>query len=145
MNASFRKLIIFILFLCFLSVFYFSWLPSPNLEQETYLPSWLRNWSNYYYNLRTAVPFVAIGFLLELGRQKNNLIGRNRSIQKLFIQNTAISSAVVCIAEGGQFLIQYRCPDLMDIFFGILGSGIGSLGYYFIRYLINTKNRVNAE
>jgi glycopeptide antibiotics resistance protein len=124
---------------CISAFFYFSWLPSPDLETETYLPSWLWDWSNYYYNLRTAVPFVALGFLLEMASRIKDPISPFSKSRPLFIQNISISAVVVCIAEGGQFLIQNRIPHFMDIFFGILGSGIGSLGFYVLQLLTKFK------
>jgi glycopeptide antibiotics resistance protein len=130
---------------CISAVFYFSWLPSPDLGTETYLPSWLRDWSNYYYNLRTAVPFIAIGFLLEMASRIKNPFAHFERNRQLFIQNISISAVVVCIAEGGQFLIQNRSPDGMDVFFGILGSGIGSLGYYVLQLLTKFKRIQNEE
>jgi hypothetical protein len=36
---------------------------TPN--SSPYFPLWLRDWSNEYFNLRTAVPFVIWVFLLE--------------------------------------------------------------------------------
>jgi hypothetical protein len=55
----------FILLLTNLVIFYFSRIPDSNLKSESYLPLWILNWSNYYFNLRTAVPFVVFGFLLD--------------------------------------------------------------------------------
>jgi glycopeptide antibiotics resistance protein len=135
------KKIVQLLLLFFIgTVFYFSWLPSPDFRTESYLPLWLSEWSNYYYNLRTAIPFVAIGFLLEVVANKKNPIEKSKSRVGLFIQNMSISTTIVCIAEGGQFLIHNRSPDIMDVFFGILGSAIGSLGYYTIQTLLNFKS-----
>jgi glycopeptide antibiotics resistance protein len=140
------KKIVQLLLLFFIgTVFYFSWLPSPDFRTESYLPLWLSEWSNYYYNLRTAIPFVAIGFLLEVVTHKKNLIENSKSRVGLFIQNMSISTTIVCIAEGGQFLIHNRSPDFMDVLFGILGSAIGSLGYYTIQTLLNFKSIPNEE
>jgi hypothetical protein len=122
------KIILLVLVLaCISTVFYFSWLPNSDLGTETYLPSWLRDWSNYYYNLRLAVAFVPIGFLLEMASRIKNPTAFLKKNPWLFIQNISISAAVVCIAEGGQFFI------------GILGSGIGSLGYCIIELLTKFK------
>jgi hypothetical protein len=33
------------------------------------------------------------------------------------VQNGCISTAVVCLAEGGQFFILNRHPDAMDVLF----------------------------
>lgn len=140
-----KTILLVLVVACISAVFYFSWLPDPNLGTETYLPKWLLNWSNTNYNLRTAVPFFILGFLLAMRSSQKIYIGKINSSLRLFIQNTALSAAVVCIAEGGQFLNHNRNPDFMDIFFGILGSGIGSLGYYMIKYLIKTKDKANAE
>lgn len=140
-----RKILLLLLLFVIGTVFYFSWLPNPSLESESYLPRWLLNWSNYYYNLRTAVPFVAVGFLLEAYTHhvSSNKINHNENSN--FIQNIGIATIIVCIAEGGQFLIQKRNPDLMDIFFGILGSFMGGLGYYLIKVMMNSKRSKNAK
>lgn len=115
------------------SVFYFSWLPDPTFKNETYLPKWLVDWSNNYYNLRTAVPFVGLGFLLEAYSQQNksNEINYNKSFGLL--KNIAIAAVIVCIAEAGQFFIQKRNQDLADVFYGIIGSSTGAVVYNFLR------------
>ncbi len=134
----FHKIVLLLLFLVIGVVFYFSWLSDPSLSTETYLPRWLLNWSNQYYNLRTAVPFVAVGFLLEVYAEQSNINEvNNRKIN--FIQNLIIAAVIVCVAEGGQFLIQRRSPDLMDIFYGIVGSLIGALGYNLLKKIKNAK------
>jgi glycopeptide antibiotics resistance protein len=140
-----KTILLVLVLACISAVFYFSWLPNPDLGTETYLPSWLRDWSNYYYNLRTAIPFILIGFLLEMASRIKNPIALLKKNSRLFIQNISISAVVVCIAEGGQFLIQNRSPDGMDVLFGILGSGIGSLGYYILELLTKFKRIQNEE
>lgn len=140
-----KKIVLFLLFFVIATVFYFSWLSNPSLESETYLPKWLLNWSNDYYNLRTAIPFVFVGFLLEAYTEhmSSNRINHNKNSN--FMQNIGIATIIVCIAEGGQFLIQKRNPDLMDVFFGILGSFIGGLGYYLVNTVMNFKRLRNAK
>ncbi|MFV5690304.1 hypothetical protein ACM55M_16960 [Flavobacterium sp. ZT3R25] len=140
-----KKIVLFLLFFVIATVFYFSWLSNPSLESETYLPKWLLNWSNDYYNLRTAIPFVFVGFLLEAYTEhmSSNRINHNKNSN--FMQNIGIATIIVCIAEGGQFLVQKRNPDLMDVFFGILGSFIGGLGYYLVNTVMNFKRLRNAK
>lgn len=122
-----RVLIVFIFVI--VAVLYFSWLPDPSFKNETYLPNWVLKWSEHYYNLRTAIPFLAVGFLLEAYTQdkSSNQIKYRKNYN--FIQNIGIAIIIVCIAEGGQFLIRKRNPDLMDVFYGILGSLVGALVY----------------
>lgn len=128
-----KKIVLFIFVIA--AVFYFSWLPDPSFKNETYLPKWLLNWSDHYYNLRTAIPFLAVGFLLEAYTQNkdSNEIDYNKNWN--FIQNIGISTIIVCIAEGGQFLIRKRNPDLMDVFYGILGSLIGAFVFNIFKRL----------
>jgi glycopeptide antibiotics resistance protein len=140
-----KKIVLFLLLFVIGAVFYFSWLSDPSLKGETYLPKWLLNWSNYYYNLRTAIPFVAVGFLLEAYTQHLSSKTINHNKKSNFMQNLGIATIIICIAEGGQFLIQKRNPDLIDVFFGILGSFIGGLGYYLVTTLMNYKTVRNAK
>lgn len=134
-----KKIVLFLLLFVIGTVFYFSWLSDPGLGSETYLPKWLMNWSNYYYNLRTAVPFVAVGFLLETYTYHMSSNKKHHNQNSNFMQNLGIATIIVCIAEGGQFLIQKRSPDLVDVFFGILGSFIGGVGYYLVNIIMNSK------
>jgi glycopeptide antibiotics resistance protein len=84
-----------------------------------------------------------VGFLLEdIAQQMSSIEYYNKSLN--FIQNIAISIIIVCVAEGGQILIQKRNPDLIDVFYGILGSLIGGIGYNLVTMLFSFK-RVRNE
>lgn len=120
-------------------IFYYSWLPNPTLDTETYLPLWIRNWSNTFYNLRTAVPFFAFGYLLEawfFNSNRYRILKKNTSYR---FYSITISIVVILIAEGGQFFLEQRHPDVMDVFFGVLGSVSGMLFYQFISILFGKK------
>ena len=131
------KRILFTFIFVIAGIFYFSWLPDPSLKNETYLPKWLLDWSNDYYNLRTAIPFLVLGFLLEayMQQKSSNEIIYNNNLY--LIKSIGIATIIVCIAEGGQFLLRKRNPDLMDVFYGILGSIIGVFFFNFFKKLKN--------
>lgn len=128
--TSIQKSIAFAFLLCVAGIFYYSWLPNPGFETETYLPLWLRNWSNTCFNLRTAIPFVPLGYLLEAWVSIPTKVFVAKSRLSLRITTILIATIVVCLAEGGQFFIRNRNPDSLDIVFGILGSTCGSVIHY---------------
>jgi glycopeptide antibiotics resistance protein len=138
-----NRIILLLLFLVIGVVFYFSWLPDPSFKNQTYLPQWLLNWSNQYYNLRTAIPFIAVGFLLEAYTQRkgSSIAYQNKNLN--FIQNIGISTVIVCIAEGVQVLIERRSQDLMDVFYGVLGSLIGALIYNLFKFYKKCEIDIN--
>lgn len=136
MNKGFnweRIVILLVFILISISIFYFSWIPDSQLTSESYLPLWLRNLSNSYFNLRTAVPFVAFGFLLEAWRSIKN--GSKNRVNKFnfWFKNLGIAIFVVCLAEGGQFFVLNRHPDVMDVLFGVLGSQIGFVAFHLLK------------
>ena len=108
------KTLIAILFI--LIIFYLSWLKNSNFEKITFLPNWLNNWSNIHGQLRTAVPFIPLGFLLN-SYKKNGMS----------LSGLLICFLVVCVAEFGQLFIPTRVPDIIDIFFGLVGSILGMI------------------
>lgn len=124
-----KKIILFTLFVVAALVFYYSWIPDQRLTSETYLPQWLLDWSNRYYNLRTAVPFVAFGNLLQAYTSNKQANKYNVNKNFSFMQNLGVAAIVACIAEGGQFLVKDRSPDIMDVYFAIVGSLVGASLY----------------
>lgn len=127
--------IVVLLILISVAVFYFSWIPDSHFTSESYLPVWLRDWSNSYFNLRTAVPFVGFGFLLEALPTEINKSKQRKNKFSCWFKNTFIATSVVCFAEVGQFFVLNRHPDLMDVLFGVLGSQIGFVVFYFLKNL----------
>jgi len=140
-----KKIILFLLILVVAAVFYYSWLSDPRLESETYLPKWLLNWSNENYNLRTAFPFVALGFLLEAYTNRKKAADMNPNKNLRFMQNLGIAASIALIAEGGQFIVKNRNPDIMDVYYAIVGSLAGGLGFNLLNELMNFKGLKNAE
>lgn len=136
-----KKAVIVILFLTVtLVIFYFSWIPDSQFTAESYLPLWLRDWSNSYFNLRTAVPFVAFSFLLEALLSEKDKSKKSKNKFSSWFRNLCLATFVVCLAEGGQFFILNRNPDIMDVLFGVLGSQVGFFCISFFKKLQNLVN-----
>ena len=100
-------------------VFYFSWIPNPNIGLKPYFPHWLGAWTNKNGNLRTAVPFIFLGALLELG-----FVNIEENWKKR-INILILLTVIVFIAELGQLFLPQRHFDIADILWGIFGSMIG--------------------
>ena len=96
-------------------ILYLSWLRNPNFDQLSVIPNWLNRWSNLHGQLRTAVPFIPLGFLLNTYKKK----------WYISLTGLLICLIVVIIAELGQFFIPTRYPDIIDVFFGVLGALLG--------------------
>lgn len=115
------------------TIFYFSWIPDNQFSSESYLPLGLRKWSNTYYNLRTAVPFVALGFVLAVWSTRAKVPLKKKKPWAMWWQLTFIAWVVVSLAEGGQWFIASRNPDGRDVGYGLLGSQVGMAGYYLFK------------
>ncbi len=97
---------------CVFSIFYFSWVPSPELGQTGVLPFWLSEWTDANHNLRTAVPFLILGIVSVLLHFKKSLMLR-----------LGILGAFV--VESVQLLLPQRTFDLADVAFAIIGLIVG--------------------
>lgn len=126
-----KILLIFLNLALIIGVFYFSWLPDSELKSETYLPNWVLKWCNEYYNIRTAVPFILFGLVLEIRSGLQVSVTKNSSIY-----NALWSTLIIIIAEVGQYFTKERHPDIYDIFYGIIGTFIGIFLYYITFKLI---------
>ena len=123
-NKIARIFLFYITIILIGAIFYYSWLPNPSLNTEIYLPIWLRNWSNVYFNLRTAVPFVMLGFILEVRSGLTTNATKNS-----WKYNILFATIIVSIAEAGQFFTNKRQPDIRDVFYGIAGALTGRICY----------------
>jgi glycopeptide antibiotics resistance protein len=115
----FRFLIIIFIILGTCLVFYFSWLPNPNIGVKPYFPHWLGEWTNKNGNLRTAIPFVFLGVLLEFGFVDLKEVWKKRLVILLILV------IIVFIAELGQLFLPKRHFDIEDILWGLSGSILG--------------------
>ena len=121
---------ILILVYCIVCVFYFSWLPNPSFENQSYLPRWLVHWADVYVQLRTAIPFLPIGFLCQY---------LFKPFSFFTFKGFWLALIVLALAEAGQFFLPYRHPDWMDVFFGMAGVLVGMFGYYMFSNVFRRK------
>jgi len=80
------------------------------------------------------VPFFFIGFVLEIKSSNYNYSVTQKI--KLSVKNLLLSLALVIIAEIGQLFIVHRSPDLMDVFYGFLGSVLGAFVFLLFNFFL---------
>jgi glycopeptide antibiotics resistance protein len=116
---------------CIFCVFYFSWLPDPSFANQSYLPSWLIIWSDEYGRLRTAVPFLVIGFIFQY---------LFKPFGFFTLLGLLLSLLIVFIAEAIQFLLPNRHPDFFDVLFAALGSNVGMVFFFVLNSIVRKIN-----
>ena len=106
-------------------VLYLSWQPHPQMSGDWFIPGWVAGWADEQANdtIRTAVPFVALGWLIG-----GWLSLQNRPWWQWPFAWLALVTLVV-VAEAGQLFLKSRSFDLGDIGWGAAGAllGLGTL------------------
>lgn len=106
-------------------VLYLSWQPHPQMATDWFIPGWVASWADERRNdtLRTAVPFVALGWLLG-----GWLALRHRPWRQWPLAWLGLVVLVV-VAEVGQLFLKNRSFDPSDIGWGAAGAllGLGTL------------------
>ena len=116
-----------------LGVLYLSWVSSPAIGKMAFMPSWISSWiDDYRYSaIRTAMPLVALGTLfgVYLSYEKKDVLW--------WYGSWVLLTALVVLAELGQFLRPMRHFDFRDIFWGLIGSGLGLQVVFMIKEVKN--------
>lgn len=102
-------------------VLYLSWRTHPRLADVWFMPKWLSAWTDERQNdtLRTAVPFVALGWLA------GGWLWVQRRPWQQWLGTWAALVALVIVAEVGQLFQVERSFDLADIAWGAAGALLG--------------------
>lgn len=102
-------------------VLYLSWRTHPRLADVWFMPKWLSAWTDERQNdtLRTAVPFVALGWLA------GGWLWVQRRAWRQWLWAWAALVALVTVAEVGQLFQAERSFDLADIAWGAAGALLG--------------------
>lgn len=130
-----RYLLWFFIAIGLILIVYFSWISSPRLSWNAYVPNWIAHWADKEenYNFRTAIPFVFLGCMSGI------LIIINNAKHSWWFRSWFIHVLLVAIVELGQLFRPLRSFDVIDIVWGMVGSGSGLLLMYgFYKLLKNT-------
>ncbi len=121
-----RYLLWFFIIMCCLMIVYFSWISSPRLAWNAYVPNWIAHWADKQENdnFRTAIPFVFLGFTSGI------LILFNKANHSWWLRSWFIQALLVVMVELGQLFRPLRSFDVMDILWGMVGSGLSLLLVY---------------
>lgn len=112
-------------------IFYFSWLPSPDIGTQPYFPKFIGNWIDSHGNLRTAVPFLFMAILGEMF-----IHTQKKSKGRLRIAFLLAQIVILFIAEIGQLYLPKRHFDWGDIGWGIMGSIAGITIVFGVKQII---------
>jgi hypothetical protein len=125
----------FLILIGICAVFYFSWIPIPDLTKLWFIPAWLGRWTNVHDTLRTAIPFIFLGFITGCW-----LITTNRRLA-WWLTTLLAFILIVIIAEAGQLFLPHRVFDLRDIAWGSFGALTGLLSSVLFAICFNQIRR----
>jgi hypothetical protein len=97
-----------------------SWAPDSRMTALRWIPSWLANWADRDPNLRTAIPFIPLAFLLVRGFAMSNL-------KRPLAWAVGVSGVCLAFSELGQVFLPLRTADLMDLLWGGVGILLGAV------------------
>ncbi|GAA4817003.1 VanZ family protein [Litoribaculum gwangyangense] len=127
-----RYLLWFLIAVGLILIVYFSWISSPRLAWNAYVPDWIAYWADKQenYNFRTAIPFVFLGCISGM------LIVMTEAYYLWWLRSWLMQVLLVLIVELGQLFRPLRSFDIMDIIWGMVGSGLGLLFMYAVSKLL---------
>ncbi len=97
---------------------FLAWRPSPFLTEVGFIPHEFARWADARYNLRTAIPFLGLGFIAGVLSG-----GRWKPAAWLLLALFLFSG----LLELGQLFISSRHPNWEDVMYGCAGAAIGGL------------------
>lgn len=102
-------------------VLYLSWQAAPQMSTDWFVPSWVAHWADEQANdtIRTAVPFVALGWLV------GGWLSQQHRPWRQWLPHLAGLVGLVVVAELGQLFLKNRSFDVRDIGWGAAGAVLG--------------------
>jgi len=97
------------------------------------VPNWIAYWADKQENdnFRTAIPFILLGLTSGI------LIVFNKAAHRWWLRSWLIQAILVIVVELGQLFRPLRSFDVMDIIWGMVGSGLSLLLVYWLSKLLN--------
>ena len=115
-----------------------SWTPESQMTKLSWVPKWVAILADRAPNLRTAVPFVPLAFLLVLGFTDQNI--------RWPVTGAVLTSGTcLLLSEFGQRFLPHRTADVKDLMWGGVGIVIGTSLAWGLRSLIHLAHPVPPE
>ncbi len=104
-----------------------SWSPDSRMAAQPWLPGWAAEWADRDPNIRTAIPFIPLAFLLTLGFAWQGC------------KWPVLGTVLVCglclgLAEVGQVYLPARTADAADLIWGAAGISAGLVLAWVMRW-----------
>ena len=96
-----------------------SWAPESQMAQLRWVPGWIGNLADRDPNIRTAIPFIPLAFLLFLGFSKTK-------VKWPIVWSMVACGLCLCLSEFGQRFISGRTADVKDLMWGAAGIAVGT-------------------
>jgi VanZ family protein len=103
-----------------------SWAADSRMTQLRWVPRWVAALADRDPNMRTAIPFMPLAFLLARG-----LAGRG--VRRPLVAAMLVCLACVALAEFGQRFLPGRTGDLVDVLWGGAGAMAGTAAAWCVR------------
>jgi glycopeptide antibiotics resistance protein len=95
-----------------------SWAPESQMTKLSWIPGWIANLADREPNIRTAIPFIPLAFLLFRGLSA-------RRVKRPLIGALMTCTLLLFLAELGQNFLPHRTADVKDLMWGGVGIGLG--------------------
>jgi len=95
-----------------------SWVPDSRMTELHWLPRWVAALADRDPNIRTAVPFIPVAFLLLLGFSW-------RGVKSPVLWSVGVCGVCVLLSESGQLFLPSRTADVRDLLWGMSGACVG--------------------
>ncbi len=114
-------------------IFIASWAPDSRMAAQPWVPGWLAKWADRSPNIRTAVPFIPLAFLLTWGFKW-------RGIKYPALGSLLMCGACLGLAELGQLFLPARTADVADLWWGAAGIAAGLGCAWVLRWWLLRKS-----